>query len=91
MDKYEYLTGEEIVPFNQKQIIEQAKFAYFPLEKTFEKQTEKQVGAIKALDTSNKLKRFECIFHQNLMNDLIRAKLNEIAELQGIIKKAEKL
>ena len=24
--KYEYLTGEKISPFNQKQIIEQAKF-----------------------------------------------------------------
>ena len=28
MDKYEYLTGEEILPSNQKQIIEQAKFTY---------------------------------------------------------------
>ena len=25
IDKYEYLTGEEILPFNQKKIIEQAK------------------------------------------------------------------
>ena len=31
--KYEYLTGEEILPSNQKQIIEQAKFTYSPLEK----------------------------------------------------------
>ena len=37
-DKYEYLTDEEILPSNQKQIIEQAKFTYSPLEKTFEKQ-----------------------------------------------------
>ena len=27
-DKYEYLTGEEILPSNQQQIIEQAKFTY---------------------------------------------------------------
>ena len=26
--KYEYLTGEEILPSNQQQIIEQAKFTY---------------------------------------------------------------
>ena len=26
IDKYEYLTGEEILPSNQKQIIKQAKF-----------------------------------------------------------------
>ena len=37
--KYEYLTGEEILPSNQQQIIEQAKFTYSPLEKAFEKQT----------------------------------------------------
>ena len=36
--KYEYLTGEEILPTYQKQIIEQAKFTYSPLEKVFEKQ-----------------------------------------------------
>ena len=36
-DKYEYLTGEEILPSNQKQIIEQAKFTDSPLGKAFEK------------------------------------------------------
>ena len=39
IDKYEYLTGEEISPSNQQQIIEQAKFTYSPLGKAFEKQT----------------------------------------------------
>ena len=39
IDKYEYLTGEEILPSNQWQIIEQAKFTYSPLGKAFEKQT----------------------------------------------------
>ena len=36
--KYEYLTGEEILPSNQQQIIEQAKFTYSPMGKAFEKQ-----------------------------------------------------
>ena len=39
IDKYEYLTGEEILPINQQQIIEQAKFTYYPLGKAFEKRT----------------------------------------------------
>ena len=39
IDKYEYLTDEEILPSNQQQIIEQAKFTYSPLGKAFEKQT----------------------------------------------------
>ena len=38
IDKYEYLTGEEILSFNQQQIIEQDKFTYSPLGKVFEKQ-----------------------------------------------------
>ena len=36
--KYEYLTGEDILPSNQQQIIEQAKFTYSRLGKAFEKQ-----------------------------------------------------
>ena len=54
LDKYEYLTGEEILPSNQQQIIQQAKFTYSPLGKAFEKQTKtiedqgkKQVDALK--------------------------------------------
>ena len=35
IDKYEYFTGEEVLLFNQKQIIQQAKFTYSPLGKCF--------------------------------------------------------
>ena len=52
-DTYEYLTSEEILQSNQKQMIEQAKFTYSPLGKAFEKQIktievqrEKQIKAI---------------------------------------------
>ena len=38
LHEYEYLTGEEILPSNQKQIIEQTKFTYSPLGKAFDKQ-----------------------------------------------------
>ena len=51
--KYEYLTGEDILPPNQQQVIEQAKFTYFSLGKAFEKQIktiedrgQKQIKAI---------------------------------------------
>ena len=34
--KYEYLTGGDILPFSQQQIIEQAKFTYlFSIRKSF--------------------------------------------------------
>ena len=53
-NKYEYLTGEEILPSNKKKkMIEQAKFTYYPLGKAFKKQIktiedrgEKQIKAI---------------------------------------------
>ena len=38
INKYEYLTDEQILPSNQKQLIEQGKFTYSPLGKAFEKQ-----------------------------------------------------
>ena len=37
--KHEYLTGVEILPSDQKRVIEQAKFTYSPLGKSFERQT----------------------------------------------------
>ena len=53
VDKDQYVAGKEKLPFNQKQIIEQAKFAYSPLGKHFKKQTktiedqeEKQIKAL---------------------------------------------
>ena len=36
--KYEYLTGEEILPSDKSRIAEHAKFTYSPLGETFEKQ-----------------------------------------------------
>ena len=36
IDKYEYLTGKDILRSNQQQIIEKAKFTYSPLGKAFE-------------------------------------------------------
>ena len=51
--KYEFFTGEDILPSNQQQIIEQARFTYSLLEIAFEKeikttedQGEKQIKAI---------------------------------------------
>ena len=38
IDKYEYLTDKEILPYDQSRIIEQVKFTYSSLGKAFEKQ-----------------------------------------------------
>ena len=78
IDKYEYLTGEEILPSNQQQIIEQAKFTYSPLGKAFEKQTktiedkgEKQVKAIQD-------NRKQLISDDDYKNKLLISKEREI-------------
>ena len=59
LDKYEYLTGEEILPSNQQQIIQQAKFTYSPLGKAFKKQikTIEDQGnkQVKAIQDNNQL------------------------------------
>ena len=51
IEKYEFFTGEEILPPDQSRIIEKANFAYCPLGKAFEKQ-------IKAIE-DQEIKQFE--------------------------------
>ena len=62
LHKYEYLTGEDILPSTQQQIIEQTKFTYSPLRKAFDKQIKtiqdqgkKQVDALDTLKSDNKI------------------------------------
>ena len=66
IQKYEYLTGEDILPSNQQQIIEQAKFTYSPLGKAFEKQIktiedqgQKQIDALENLKPKEERKLIE--------------------------------
>ena len=37
-DKYEFFTGKEMLPSDQRRVIEQARFTYSPLQKALEKQ-----------------------------------------------------
>ena len=64
--KYEYLTGEDILPSNQQQIIEQARFSYSPLGKAFKKQIKimedqgkKQVDGLENLKLKEETKPIE--------------------------------
>ena len=87
--KYEYLTGEEILPSNQQQIIEQVKFTYSPLEKAFEKQIktiedqgEKQIEALKDLKPEEKTKSVDGIFPKGHENVEIKNEINKIKEYE---------
>ena len=82
--KYEYLTGEDILPSNQQQMIEQAKFTYSPLGKAFEKQIktiedqgQKQVDALESLKSKEQTKPIEDKSNNQskatiIFNDLIK-------------------
>ena len=79
-DKYECLTGEEILPSNQKQIIEQAKYTYSHLRKAFEKQTKtiedqgkKQIKVIE-----NNKKQLDSNKADDYKNELLISKEREI-------------
>ena len=81
IDKYEYLIGKKILPSNQQQIIEQAKYTYSPLGKAFEKQikTIKDQGEnqIKA-----QTKSVEGIFPEGYKIAEIKNKINKIKEYE---------
>ena len=58
------------MPSNQRQIIEQAKFAYSALGKAFEEQGKKQVKALEVLDLAEnqKIKSIEGLFSREMKN-----------------------
>ena len=64
--KYEYLTGEDIFPSNQQQIMEQARFTCSPLRKAIEKQIktiegqgQKQIDALEKFKPKEEIKLTE--------------------------------
>ena len=98
IDKYEYLTGEEILPSNQRQIIQQAKFTYSPLGKAFEKQTKtiedrgkKQVKAIqdKQIINNNNNNDYKnnllLLKEREIFKDIYNKRLDEIEEMNNEI------
>ena len=76
--KYEYLTGEDILPSNQPQTIEQARFAYSPLGKAFVKQikTIKDQGEkqIKGIQDQGQVKKIKNIL---MMLEILRSSQNK--------------
>ena len=87
----EYLKGEEILPSDQRQIIEQAKFAYSPLGKAFEKQTKAiEVQGRKQADAiTNQNKRLEALTNKDdhsdnykeIFEEWVKERFDKIKEL----------
>ena len=66
-DKYEYLTVEEIVPSNQRRVIEQDKFTCSSLGKAFKKQikTIEDQGKKQIDDITNKNERLAALTNED--------------------------
>ena len=94
--KYEHLNGEDILPSNQQQIIEQARFNYSPLGKAFEKQIkttedqgEKQIKAIQDQGQVKTVKKYaydaeDTPFvskQKEILNEVVDERLEEIINL----------
>ena len=93
--KYEYLTGEDILPSNQQQIIEQAKFTYSPLGKAFEKQIktikdqrQKQVEALNTFKSDKeKLEIENTIPKSGFANDEAKEEIEKIIKIEKTINR----
>ena len=91
--KYEYLTGEDILPSNQQQRAEHAKFTYSPLGKAFEKQIKtvedqgkKQIDALENLKSKQETKPTEDKSNNQsrtkvIFNELINKRKELMSEL----------
>ena len=98
LHKYEYLTGEDIFPSNQQQIIEQAKSTYSPLDKGFDKQTKtiedqgkKQVDALKNLKPKEETKPINDTSNNQskttiTFNDLIKQRKELMSKLYDSVE-----
>ena len=95
IDKYEYLTAEETLPFDQSRIIEQANFTYSSLGKVFEKQIKtienqgiKQVEASKVFKPEEnwELEITEGLFPKKIRNE-IKNELDKIKKSEEKIKR----
>ena len=94
--KYEYLAGDEILPSDKQQIIEQAKFTYSPLGRAFEKQIktiedqgEKQIKAIQDQGRIKTIKKYTyddedaplISKQKEIFNKLVDERLEKITDL----------
>ena len=98
IEKYEYLTGKELLPSDQSRMIEQANFTYSPLGKAFKTQIKtievqgiKQTEALKALkpEENQKLETIEGLFPKNMRTNKIKNEIDEIRKWEEKIEQKD--
>ena len=98
IDKYEFLTGKEILPSDQSRIMEHVKFTYSPLSKAFEKQIYKIEGqgkktwsfkTLKSSENKQDIKSTDGIFPKQMRTNEIKNKIYEIKKWKEKIKQKD--
>ena len=85
--KFEYLIGEEVLPSNKQQIIEQAKFEYSRLGKAFEKQVKTiEDQRKKQIEASENLKLKKITRDETKPIEYNKYFIDELAKIQKSIK-----
>ena len=91
IDKNEYLTGEEILPSDQRRVIAQAKFTYSPLSKALEKKPiekqRKKVEALEVLKPNTQKLKIKDVIPENTLSEEAKTELNETDEIENIINR----
>ena len=100
INKYESLTGKEILSSNQKEIIKQTKFTYSSLGKAFEKQTKtikdqrkKQIDALntlkpketKAINDNKSDDKEKSLKYKEIYDELSNQRIGEIYKISNQI------
>ena len=99
IEKYEYLSGVEILPSDQIRIIKQAKFTYTALVKAFEKQIKtiekqgiKQLEGLKALkpeESKHYIKSIDGFFSKEMRTNEIKNEIYKIKKWEEKIKRKD--
>ena len=98
IDKYEYLTSEEMLPSDQSRITEQAKFTFSPFGKAFEKlikaieeqgKNQVQASEVSRPEKDQELETIEGIFPKKIRHNEIKNELDEIKKWEKIIKRKD--
>ena len=93
VDKYEYLASEEMLPFDENRVIEQAKFNYSPLGKALEKQRktikDQRIKQVEALKSEEEQESVEEIFPKNTRTDEIKNEIYEIKNWEEKMKQKD--
>ena len=86
-DKYEYLTGEEILPSDQNRTTEQAQLTYSLLGKAFEKyiKTIEEVPVLEVLKPNIQKLTIKDAIPQNTLTEEAKSEINRIKEIEKMV------